>query len=445
MAHQVLNFTRNGIVHRPADGPVVLIRPGKNGSLGSVTEVPEALANAYSLSDGDVVSGVSEPLDGAEAHERERASEDDLSQPEQLSNLDANNGVTQWLETRVAPTERLVSIDWINCLTPDDALDRPSPRQKRNSLERSTPDRHVPLGCGPNDLTGRVLDLAAPFGIGVVGLIYGPHASGLTRALHSVVRGVTEHAPDVQVIVLLLRSRGEEMTDWRRKFPGAEVVVCPSGVFGATPDQTMRVADLTLECAKRQSELGRHVLLAVDSLSGLWAAMLETEDADAQREADHAYARIRMREWLQSAGNFGGEGLLGSGLGGSITIVGTVWHQQSDLEEEEEGEMHPHLRLLEHTLHEADWRVPLRGGLASKRLFPAIDVVRAYSRSDRDLLGEELATLRDNALKALSRLEGVEQYNALMTALENHPEDDDAWRALASSYEPPLGLAGLFD
>jgi Transcription termination factor len=238
------------------------------------------------------------------------------------------------------------------------------------------------------------------------------------------------------------------MTDWRRKFPDAEVVVCPSGVFGAAADQTMKVADLSLECAKRQSELGRHVLLAVDSLSGLWAAMLEVEEADAQREADQAYARQRMREWLQTAGNFGGEGLLGSGLGGSITIVGTVWHQEVDRraeEAEEEGELHPHLRLLEHTLHEAAWRVPLIGELAEKRLFPAVDVVRAYSRNDQDLIGEEAAALRADALKALARLEPVPRYNTLIDAFEGNDEDLDAWRAIAESYEPPVGLAALFD
>jgi hypothetical protein len=165
--------------------------------------------------------------------------------------------------------------------------------------------------------------------------------------------------------------------------------------------------------------------------------MLETEDADAQREADQAYSRQRMREWLQSAGNFGGEGLLGSGLGGSITIVGAVWRQELDREAEEEGELHPELRLLEHALHEAGWRVPLQGELAGKRLFPAIDVVRSYSREDRSLLGEDLASLRDDAIKSLARLEPVARYNALISAFQQHERDEEAWRALVSSYEPP--------
>lgn len=443
-----LEICMNGIVDRPEDSPVLLIRPGLNGSLGSAVEVPDRLADEFSLSEGDIVFGVTEPLEDDDSHERERASDEEWSQPADVSSHLLGAGIPAWLASRVAPSARLVSVERVNGLGPDDARERPSPRQKRGSLERTAPDRWIPLGTGPLDLTGRCLDLAAPFGQGYVGLIYGPHASGLTRAVQGVVRGASEHAADMLVIVLLIRSRGEEMTDWRRRFPSAEVVVCPSGVSGATAEQTMRVADLTLECAKRQSELGRHVLLAVDSLSGLWAAMLESENADAQKEADQAYARQRMREWLQTAGNFGGEGLLGSGLGGSITIVGTVWHQEVDRrgeEAEEEGELHPHLRLLEHALHEAGWRVPLLGDLAERRLFPAVDVVRGYSRNDRDLLGKTLADLRDGAIKALAQLDSVDRLNALLSALETHPEDADAWSALAGSYEPPAGLSALFE
>jgi transcription termination factor Rho len=444
-----LGISENGIVFRPEDGPVVLVLPGKSGSLGSLVEVPDAIAEELSLSDGDVVSGTVNPLDEDAAHEHERATDEEGGQPEDVAGSGMAGGIPAWLATRLTPCARLVSVERVNGLPIEEARERPSPRQKRGSYERSVTDRHIPLGTGPSDLSGRCLDLAAPFGLGYVGLIYGPHASGLTRALQSVVRGVAEHTKDVLVIVLLLRSRGEEMTDWRRRFPEAEVMVCPSGVFGAAPDQSMRVADLTLECAKRQSELGRHVLLAVDSLSGLWAAMLECEDADAQREADQAYARQRMREWLQTAGNFGGEGFLGGGLGGSITIAGTVWHQEGgregDLEAEEEGELHPHLRLLEHALHEAGWRVPLVGELADRRLFPAVDVVRAYSRNDGDLLGSDMSGLRSEAIKALARMETVPRYHALISALESHDADEAAWQALAASYEPPPGIAALFD
>src|ERR1051326_3925307 len=118
---------------------------------------------------------------------------------------------------------------------------------------------------------------------------------------------------------------------WRRGFPSAEILECPSTYCGASAVETVIAASLVLECAQRQTELGRHVFIAIDSLTALWGAMLETEEADAQREADRAEARIGIRGWRLRAGSFAGEGLLGSGLGGSLTVVGTAWHQDIDV------------------------------------------------------------------------------------------------------------------
>src|SRR5256885_14441904 len=110
--------------------------------------------------------------------------------------------------------------------------------------------------------------------------------------------------------------------------------------------------------------------------------MLEAEEADSQHDADRSWSRQRIREWIQTAGNFSGPGLLGSGLGGSLTIVGTAWSAAVDTEAEEEGEIHPHLRLMEHILHDTGWRVRLSGMLAQERLFPAIDVLRGTSTQE---------------------------------------------------------------
>src|SRR5204862_102042 len=98
--------------------------------------------------------------------------------------------------------------------------DRPLPRPVRNTLERVRPKRWIPLACGESDITGRALDLAAPLGMGCAGIIYGPHGAGLTTTLRSVVQGVVTQ-PDVLTVVLLIGARGEEITDWRRRFLAA--------------------------------------------------------------------------------------------------------------------------------------------------------------------------------------------------------------------------------
>jgi transcription termination factor Rho len=391
-----LSFTENGIAFRNEEA-VTVYRPGRHGAPGTHIEVDRALADDYTLSTGDVLGG-----------------------------------------TELSDAGTVVGFAEVNGLPLEEARDRPLPRPTRNALERIKPARVIPLTTSPADLTGRLLDLAAPLGMGCAGLIYGPHGTGLTSTLRTVVQGVAHNAPDLFVIVLLTGARGEEVTDWRRRFPTAEIVVCPSQAAGATAEETLLAAELVLECAQRQTELKQHAFLAVDSLTALWAAMLEVEEADAQREADVSAARRSVRDWFQRAGDFGGEGLLGNGLGGSLTVIGTAWHQEIDEEAEEEGESHPHLRLLEHVLNEAGWRVPLSGELAAQRIYPAVDVARCLSTYEQALLPPETYDRLTTARRALSGLSLTERHAKVLEAVEGTSDNDQAVERLlpAEGAEP---------
>lgn len=423
-----LNICEYGIAQRAEDGTVVIIRPGANGSKLVEVEVDRDLADRFNIVTGDVVEGPTEPI--PELSELNFAPVSDLQygwDDDERDEPAAVRGETvpEWLVTRRTPTEKLVDVERINSLPAAEALERPASRIKRSSYERSLPDRWVPLSHGPSDLTGRMLDFAAPLGLGYAGIVYGPHGAGMTRTLQSLARGITESAPECLLFALLIRARGEEVTDWRRRFPRAEVVVCPGGLHRTAFEETVRVADVTLAAAQRMTELGRHVALVVDSLTALWAAMLEGEEADSQREADRAWSRRRIREWLQAAGCFGGEGLLGSGLGGSLTILGTVWSRSVDTEAEEEGETHPHLRLLEHALPESDWRVALSGSLSADRHYPAIDTDRCLSSREERIVPEALL---DRVRVARSRLAGLgvrERYNAQIDAMAETRDLDE--------------------
>ena len=344
-----LEITKNGIIQRRRDGTTVLLRPNRNGGPMTEIEVPEKIADEFRLVTGDIVEGQTE-------------------------------AAAEYLPDRLAAVTR------INGLNLEDAEERPFPRSNRGRAERTAPDRLLPLAVGEGDVTGQILDLSAPLGAGIFGVVYGPHGSGLTRTLQAVLNGITENAPDCVSIVLLLRARAEEATEWRGKFPQADVVVGSSTFREGSPEQTLELCDLILEAAQRQTELGRDVVLLVDSLTALWGALLEAEEADAQQEADTSLARQRIQEWARKAGCFHGAGLLGGGLGGSLTIIGAVWNQAIDIEAEEERDIHPHLRLLEHVLPEAAWQIALSNTLTEKRLFPAIDVKKCRSQDEEKLL-----------------------------------------------------------
>lgn len=414
-----LNIAANGIVHRLDDGTAVVVRAHPNGGIASEIELPRDLADAYRLADGDVVEGTVERIDfeGPSTSEPQEAEwkEEQWDEPAAVRGL----SVLAEISTRNWATGRLATVERVNGLSLSEAEERPAPR-RRHPNERTSPDRWVRLGQGE---TGRMLDIVAPLGTGGAGIIFGPHASGLTRTLRDVASGIQVSAPDILMLIVLLRARGEEITDWRRRFPDADVVVCPAAVQGARPQQTLRMADLVLECARRQTELGRHVVMLVDSLTGLWGTMLEVEGADVQVSADRSASRRRIREWIQAAGNFGGQPPLGGGLGGSLTLIGAVWNQEIDPEAEEEREVHPHLRLLDHVLHETIWRVSLSGVLAHRRIYPAIDSLGCQSLDERSFVPAHVYERLIEARSAISGHSVVERQRLLVEAAECAMDD----------------------
>jgi transcription termination factor Rho len=432
-----LGIAQHGIVHRRDDGTTAILRPGRRGGAGIEVEVPKDLAEEHRLATGDVVEGPTEPVASSEPEtsRSDEVMEDEASWDEQFDEPPAarNVAVPLWLTTRCVATERLTSIMRINGLPVDRADDRPLPRTRRSHTERVPPDQLVPLATGPTDATGRILDFAAPLGLGSMGLIRGPHGSGLTRTLATVLNGIVAHAPQIVPIVLLLRARAEEVTEWRRQFPRADVVLCPSALGEVTPDQTLRAADLVLEAAQRQTELGRDVALLVDSLTGLWGTMLEAEEADSQAQADQSGARRLLREWVQKAGCFHGETPLGGSLGGSLTIIGTVWDQSIDEEAEEEREVHPHLRLMEHIVHDASWRVVLSEALAARRWYPAIDVKQCLSSDEGRLLPPDMLDRLLTARGKLPRRDPVACHRRLMAGLDAAPDFETLLDLLADS------------
>lgn len=416
-----LGIGQYGIVERRKDGTTLIVRPARNGGEVTEVEVASAFMETYRLATGDVVEGVTEPLEtNPMASERGLSFEDLERWDEQIDEPMALRGITMMreLETWRVPSERLVTVQRINGLALAEAEDRPFPRTKRSHSERTLPERLLSLATGPHDLTGRMLDFAAPLGAGMIGAIRGAHGSGLTRTLRAVLKGIVTNAADCVPIVLLLRARSEEITDWRRQFPQADLVVCPSAAGGASAAETLRLCDLVLEAAQRQTELGRDVVMLIDSLTGLWGAMLEAESADAQREADQSAARRRIREWVQKAGCFHGETPLGGSLGGSLTIIGTVWSLPLDTEAEEEGEIHPHLRLMEQIGPETAWQVVLSEALSGQRLYPAIDVTASYSRDEDRLLPTDALERLRTARNVLPHRDPIAAYLQLMETLE---------------------------
>ena len=163
----------------------------------------------------------------------------------------------------------LVQIDTINGETPDKA-------KKKILFENLTlfPNNRLMLeqGTGSNaDISSRVIDLTAPIGKGQRGLIVSPPKAGKTLMLQSIAHSITKNNPEVELIVLLIDERPEEVTDMSRTVRG-EVV---ASTFDEPPTRHVQVADMVIEKAKRLTEHKKDVVILLDSITRLGRAIMQ--------------------------------------------------------------------------------------------------------------------------------------------------------------------------
>ena len=129
------------------------------------------------------------------------------------------------------------------------------------------PDEHIKLESKDGRLTTRIMDLFCPIGKGTRGLIVAPPRTGKTTLLHDMATGILENHPECHLLVLLIDERPEEVTDFKRSV-SAEI-------YASSNDEEisnhLRLAEITLERAKRLVESGKDVVLLLDSITRLRA------------------------------------------------------------------------------------------------------------------------------------------------------------------------------
>jgi transcription termination factor Rho len=152
-----------------------------------------------------------------------------------------------------------------------DTIDGQTIEERRKALDFTqlttiTPDEQLRLETKDGRLTNRVIDLFCPIGKGQRGLIVAPPRTGKTTLLRDIAIGVFENSPDTHVMIVLVDERPEEVTDFRRALPKAEL-------YASSNDEPMRnhlhIAELAIERAKRLVEVGRDVIILMDSITRL--------------------------------------------------------------------------------------------------------------------------------------------------------------------------------
>jgi transcription termination factor Rho len=255
----------------------------------------------------------------------------------------------------------LLRIDTVSGLTPDEARSRP----RFENLTPLFPDQKLRLEV-PGDsanMTARIVDLIAPIGKGQRGMIVSPPKAGKTTILKQIAHSIEANNPDVQLIVLLVDERPEEVTDMRRSVKG-EVI---ASTFDRPAEEHTQVAELAIERAKRMVEQGRDVVIVLDGITRL---------ARAYNLAQPATGRI-MSGGIDTGALYPPKKFFGAARnieeGGSLTILATALVETGSRMDEV---------IFEEFKGTGNMELRLDRKLAERRIYPAIDVNGSSTRHE---------------------------------------------------------------
>ena len=265
----------------------------------------------------------------------------------------------------------MVKIESVNGQEPDASRHRPD----FTRLTPLYPSERLRLETGPTDVVGRVVDLLAPVGKGQRGMIVAPPGSGRTTLLQGLAASITANNPECHLMVVLLDERPEEVTDVERTVKG-EVI---ASTFDRQPTDHTSAAELAVERAKRLVELGHDVVVLLDGITRLTRAY----DLAAPASGRALEGGLDPQSLHPAKKLFGAARNIENG--GSLTILATAESDSASATDQ---------RILEEFRGTGNHELRLRGDLAARRVFPAVDVVASGTRRvDLLLSSEELAVV----------------------------------------------------
>ncbi len=263
----------------------------------------------------------------------------------------------------------MARVDLVNGVSPVDAAQRPN----FETLTAVFPHQRFELETDdPAELSGRVIDLVAPMGRGQRGLIVSPPKAGKTMLLQSIANGVAVNHPEVHLMVVLIGERPEEVTEMKRSVRG-EVI---ASTFDEPVEEHTRVAELGLDRAKRLMEMGRDVVILLDSITRLTRAY-NLEMPSTGRTLSGGIDPVALyppKRFFGSARK--------AEEGGSLTVIATCLVDTGSRLDDV---------VFEEFKGTGNWEVRLDRKLAERRIYPAIDIAGSSTRREELLLsGEEL-------------------------------------------------------
>ncbi|MFA7554935.1 MAG: transcription termination factor Rho [Spongiibacteraceae bacterium] len=328
----------------------------------------------FNLRTGDTISGkIRPPKDGERYFALLKVSEVNYTQPEQSKNKVLFENLTP-----LFPTERCI----------------------------------LEVGNGSTeDLTGRIIDLTAPIGKGVRGLIVAPPKAGKTLMLQHIAQSMVRNNPECYIIVLLIDERPEEVTEMQRSVR-AEVV---ASTFDEPPTRHVQVAEMVIEKAKRLVEHKKDVVILLDSITRLARAYntIIPSSGKVLTGGVDAHALERPKRFFGAARNIE--------EGGSLSIIATALIDTGSKMDEV---------IYEEFKGTGNMELHLDRKIAEKRVYPAINIRRSGTRREERLTNEDELQRMWILRKLLHGMEDTQAIEFLLDKLKDTKTNDEFFMSM---------------
>lgn len=261
----------------------------------------------------------------------------------------------------------ILYVETVNGDEPGVAMRRPN----FSDLTPIFPNERLTLEDSPSDLSTRLIDLIAPIGKGQRGLIVAPPKAGKTTLLKNIAHSIEKKHPDVDLIVLLVDERPEEVTDMKRSLSRGEVVY---STFDEQPQHHAKVAEMVLERARRLAEHKHDVVILLDSITRLARAynlVIPPSGRTLSGGLDPG-ALYKPKQFFGAARNLE--------EGGSVTILATALIDTGSRMDDV---------IFEEFKGTGNMELHLDRKLQEKRIFPAIDLSRSGTRREELLMNQD--------------------------------------------------------
>ena len=377
--------------------------------MGELSEASSTIEYKVTNDDDQIVEGILEVLPDGYGFLR---GDNYLSSPKdvyispiqirrfKLDTGDIIKGIARTKEGEKFPS--LIFVGEVNEEHPEKA----AKRKRFDELIPIYPNERLKLETKPTEYAMRIIDLISPIGKGQRGMIVAPPKVGKTTLLKKIANSISENNPEVELIILLIDERPEEVTDMKRSIKGQVIY----STFDELPEHHKRVSEMVIERAKRLVEHKKDVMILIDSITRLARAYnLTVPPSGRTLSGGLDPAALHMPKRFFGAARNMREG-------GSLTILATALVDTGSKMDDV---------VYEEFKGTGNMELVLDRKLSEKRMFPAIDILKSGTRREDLLLSKEEQEAVESMRKGLNGLrqeEAVDNILNMFSRTKNNEE-----------------------